>query len=175
MMKRIHLCLVLCALAVLVSGFGEAAGKPAVQWKTYAGAWFEILYPQDFKVKPSQKDRNNPAAYSSVFFTSPDGQVEFYVLSPKYGMEPVDVAWNRNQENKISSSKKNTRGIIFEKTTVNAKDGSYMRLIEDYTDTTGTNIHTRRVFAIKYRDQDMFDKVHKLYKEFKNSLMEKRD
>ena len=174
-MKRIHICLVLWVLVALTAGICEAAGKAAVQWKTYSGAWFEILYPEDFKVKPSQKDRNNPAAYSSVFFASPDGEVEFYVLSPKYGMEPIDAVWNRNLENKISSSKKNTRGIIFEKITVSAKDGSYIRLIEDYTDTTGTNIHTRRVFAIKYRDQDMFDRFQKLYREFKNSLMEKRD
>ncbi|EKD84345.1 MAG: hypothetical protein ACD_39C00095G0003 [uncultured bacterium] len=168
-MKKAIMVLALTLLAACVWADSTIVEK----WSVYKGAWFEILYPGNFWEKPSLKDRNNPAKYSSVFFVAPEGNVEFYVMAPKYGMEPVDIALSQEQEIVVAESKKNERGLIFKDTTICAKDGSYMRLIEDYTDTTGPNTYTRRTFSIKYKNQKVFNEYRAVYEMFKNSLMKR--
>ncbi|MFZ2959599.1 MAG: hypothetical protein WA705_22160 [Candidatus Ozemobacteraceae bacterium] len=175
MLKNIKICLVVLVLVAMTGSVFAASGKAAVQWKPFVGAWFEILYPADFVAKPSLVDQNNPAAFSSAFFTSRNGEVEFYVFSPKFNMAPKDSELNRDLENQVSSTEKNNRGIITKKMTISAKDGSYIRMIEDVTDTSGPNVHVRRVFGIKYKDQNVLDQNKKMFDSFKKSLVEKRD
>ena len=41
-----------CLIMILLTS-AESRGEE--KWLTYKGAWFEIKYPSDFKVKPAQK------------------------------------------------------------------------------------------------------------------------
>lgn len=168
-MKKYIMILVLAFLTVSV----WADDKPVSRWETYNGAWFQILYPDEFLVKPSLKDRNMPSAFSSVFFSARNGDIEFYVLAPKYGMEPTDIALDPQQENLVSENKTNNRGLIYKHTVISAKDGSYVRVIENHTDTSGPNSFTRRTFSVKYRNQGVFDEYRATYEMFKNSYMKR--
>jgi hypothetical protein len=172
-MKSGKVGIVLFILVILSLNACDAAGKPGENWKTYVGAWFEVKYPANFTVKPSLPDRNNPAAFSSAFFCSDDGQMEFYVLAPKFNMDPVDLDLIAGKELLIETKEKKGKGLITKLTTIGAKDVSYIRVIEDFYDTSGRNVHTRKVFGMKYRSPKQLNSCKKLFKKFKESLVEK--
>jgi hypothetical protein len=68
----------------MASGVALAAGKNGGVYKLYKGAWFDIMYPAGFTVRPSIKSSTSAEGYDSVFFASPDGKVEFYISSPQW-------------------------------------------------------------------------------------------
>ena len=55
------------------------------QTKTYETSWFSAAYPTSFFVKGSLPSTTDEEGFDSALFTSPDGEVEFYVFSPQWG------------------------------------------------------------------------------------------
>lgn len=160
--------LALFLLTMLVFG-SIPAGASQGKWLSYKGAYFEIKYPAGFRVRPSQRSDNNP---DSAFFTAPDGSVEFYVFSPIWNGEPRDIEINEATESYVSQDKQEKGGIKIRRMTIRAKDGSYLRSVED---TENTNTNNRTVFGIKYRDQTVYNKYRQTYLTFKKSIKQFAD
>ncbi len=139
------------------------------QWSTYHGAWFEIQYPGDFIVLPSIKSNGEKKLFDSVFFQSPDGAVEFYVYSPQWGGRPKDIEINKAKEFYVAREEKTNGGVTNRWFTIAAKDASYLR---SYINVCNTDLNTRRVFGIKYRDQQIYEKYKDRYIRFKSSLIQ---
>lgn len=140
-------------------------------WRGYKGAWFEVKYPATFQVHPSQRS-SSAGGYDSVFFTAPDGSVEFYVFSPQWNGEPNDVEINSRNEVLVSQSSEKKGSTTVRRVTVKARDNSYTRSFEDTAD-SATN--TRKVFGIKYRNQDAYSRNRQTYLTFKQSLRQFAD
>jgi hypothetical protein len=140
-------------------------------WRGYKGAWFEVKYPATFQVHPSQRS-SSAGGYDSVFFTAPDGSVEFYVFSPQWNGEPNDVEINSRNEVLVSQSSDKRGSTTVRRVTVKARDNSYTRSFEDTAD-SATN--TRKVFGIKYRNQDAYSRNRQSYLTFKQSLRQFAD
>jgi hypothetical protein len=163
-----------CLITILlISGECRGEGK----WLTYKGAWFEIKYPSDFKVKPAQKSSTSTKGYDSVYFISPDNNVAFYVFSPQWQGEAkdTDLEINPNREELIEQNitkEKDQMGNFktIRTLTVKAKDNSYMRAIRDETTDT-----TRLVFGIKYKSKEFYNKYYNAYLLFKKSLKQFAD
>jgi hypothetical protein len=139
------------------------------KWLSYKGAYFEIKYPAGFRVRPSQRSDENP---DSAFFTAPDGSVEFYVFSPIWNGDPRDIEINEAIESYVSQDMQEKGGIKIRRVTIRAKDGSYLRSVED---TENTNTNNRTVFGIKYRNQDAYNKYRQTYLTFKKSIKQFAD
>jgi hypothetical protein len=164
------LALLLLALLVGVSVLASAPGAAQSRWQTYKGAYFDIRYPADFRVKGSQ--RTDGERYDSAFFTAPDGSVEFYVFSPIWNGDPQDIEIDEGTESYVSRNTQNQGGIKIRRATIRARDGSYTRSFEDREN---TNTNNRTVFGIKYRDQTAYDKYRQTYLAFKKSIKQYAD
>jgi hypothetical protein len=160
--------LALFLLTLLVVGLIPASASQG-SWSSYKGAYFEIKYPAGFRVRPSQRSDENP---DSAFFTAPDGSVEFYVFSPIWNGEPRDIEINEATESYVSNAMQKKGGIKIRRMTIRAKDGSYLRSVED---TENTNTNNRTVFGIKYRDQAAYNKYRQTYLTFKKSIKQFAD
>ena len=140
---------------------------------TYKGAWFDIQYPVDFKVRPALKSSSSAFGYDSAFFISPDGMVEFYVFSPLWNGDPSeDIAINLAEEIYETQKQEEKNGKQVRWVTINAKNKAYSR---SYVDTEDTNFNTRLVFGIKYRHQKAYNKYKSAYLKFKKSLKQYAD
>lgn len=174
----------LCCMLLLATVSQKLEAQSASRWPVYSGAWFDIEYPPDFKVRPSlQTSAAIEGKYDSAFFISADKSVEFYVLSPQWNREPKDIALNPRQEVLVSHEIKKTQHgkdsdgeyvhrIVTQWFTVRAKDGSYWR---SWLDIEDVGIDTRKVFGIKYRDQKAYDRHKEAYLRFKSSLKQYAD
>jgi hypothetical protein len=141
-------------------------------WRTYRGAWFEINYPANFRVHPSQPSNSSTRDYDSVFFTAPDGSVEFYVFSPQWNGTPGDIEIDPQTELLVSRNVEQRSGKSIRRVTVRARDGSYLRSFEDAEDLT-TN--TRKVFGIRYANTASYNRYRAAYLTFKASLTQFAD
>jgi len=146
----------------------QAAGS----WRTYRGAWFEIKYPANFAVRPSLPSSTSTRGYDSVFFTAPDGSVEFYVFSPQWNGTPSDIEINPLSEVLVSQEITQNFGKTIRRATVRALDGSYSRSFEDTEEAT-TN--TRKVFGIRYANLASYNRYKSAYLTFKASLAQFSD
>lgn len=152
--------------------FGSPSADNALQgWRSYSGAWFEIKYPSNFTVRPSQRS-SSARGFDSAFFTAPDGTVEFYVFSPQWNGEPGDIALDSRSETSLSQTTQRNGSKIIRRATIKARNGSYTRSFEDMED-TATN--TRRVFGVKYASQAAYDRYRQTYLTFKQSLKQFAD
>lgn len=158
-------------LILLLSSSTSRIGNTSQAWQTYKGAWFEVKYPSDFHVRPSLRSSSGQS-YDSVFVSSPDGSVEFYVFSPQWNGEPADIEINRRSEVQVSQTTEKRAGRVVRRMTIRARDNSYTRSFEDTEDTT-TN--TRKVFGIKYRNQAAQRRYRQSYLTFKRSLTQFAD
>jgi hypothetical protein len=163
-----------CFITIL-SIISECRGEG--KWLTYKGAWFEIRYPAAFKVKPAQKSATSTKGYDSVYFSSPDNNVIFYVFSPQWQgkLRESDVEIDPNHEELIEQNvtqEKDQAGNFktVRTITAKAKDNSYARAIRDETTDT-----TRLIFGIKYRNKESYDKYYNNYLLFKKSLQQFAD
>ena len=161
-------CLGFACLLMMIFIGGEGRGEQ--KWLTYKGAWFEINYPSGFTVKPAQKSTTKQVGYDSVYFISPNNDVEFYVFSPQWNGEAKDIEINPNIERLIDQNTEKHKSKTIRWFTVKAKDNSYLRSIRD--DTTDS---TRLVFGIKYKNKAMYDKYNNDYISFKKSLRQFAD
>jgi hypothetical protein len=155
--------LVLLLLLAPIAHSQVNAGK----WRTFKGAYFEIKYPPGFKARQSLPSNSFEGQHDSAFFTAADGTVEFYVFSPLWNGKPDDVELNKQTEEIVSEKTEEKGGIKTRRVTIKAKDNSYLRSFED---TENTNTNNRRVFGIRYRNQDAYSKYRPQYLTFKNSL-----
>jgi hypothetical protein len=141
-------------------------------WPVFKGAWFEIKYPPNFRVKPSLKSTTAVNGYDSAFFLSPDQKVEFYVFSPQWSGEPTDIEMIPGQETLISEDFEREGHKKIRMVTVKDKGGTYLRSWIDIQDTMS---HTRLVFGYRYKDQSAYIKYKKEYLLFKSSLQQFAD
>jgi hypothetical protein len=155
----------LVGISLLLTPMAASQGK----WLTFKGAYFEIKYPAGFRVRPSQRSDENP---DSLFFTAPDGSVEFYVFSPIWNGEPKDIEINEATEIYVSQDAQTKGDIKIRRLTIRARDGSYLRSVED---TENTNTNNRTVFGIKYRDQTAYNRYRQTYLTFKKSIRQFAD
>ena len=162
------MCLGCACLIMIIFIGGEGRGEQ--KWRTYKGAWFEINYPSSFTVKPSQKSKTKQEGYDSVYFISPDNNVEFYVFSPQWNGEARDIEINPNIESLIDQNTDKSKSKAIRWFTAKAKDNSYLRAVSDETID-----NTRLVFGIKYKNKAIYDKYHNDYIVFKKSLRQFAD
>lgn len=174
-MKRKTSLLIAVAVFALAIGiqFTYGADKPSgKEWKKYEGAWFDVLYPADFKAEPSLKSTTNVNGHDSVFFVSPTNEVAFYVFSPQWSGEPSDIMLNKETEKQLSCDVSKKDGKSVSQCSIEANDGSYFRNYEDVQD---PETRTRRVFGIKFKDQKTLDQYKEMYKHFQDSLAQYAD
>lgn len=163
------IALFLLALFISASVLTDATTASQGKWLTFKGAYFDIKYPAGFRARASLRSDRNP---DSAFFTAPDQSVEFYVYSPIWNGEPTDIEINEATEEYVSQSTQTNAGIKIRRASIRAKDGSYLRAIED---TENTNTNNRTVFGIKYRNQAAYNKYRQTYLAFKKSLKQYAD
>lgn len=164
--------ILLFALALFTFPVTHAPVDQSGGWRTYRGAWFEVKYPANFSIRPSQRSSSSTSGYDSVFFTAPDGSVEFYVFSPQWNGQPSDIQINSQSETVVSQETVQRSGKIIRRMTIKARDGSYLR---SYEDTEDTITNTRKVFAIKYANTAAYNRYRQSYLIFKNSLTQFAD
>ena len=140
-------------------------------YKKYKGAWFDIEYPSTFKVGNSLKSATNVDGFDSATFTSPDGKVQFYVFSPQWSGEAIDILL-KPSEIQLESSSKIQNGLQIKRWTVKARNGSYFR---SYEATSETESNINKVFGIKYGSKEDLDMYKESYLHFKNSLQQYAD
>jgi hypothetical protein len=171
-MIRIFICLFCFSLFNFTISSNIYADEISKEVSNYKGAWFDIKYPSDFKVKPSIKSSNSTNGYDSVWFASKDGSVEFYVFSPQWNGNPVDIELKPNMEEYVARKEEKGNSKIIRFVTIRALDNTYFR---SYVDTENTALNTRLVFGIKYRSQKDYDKYKQYYLDFKKSLRQYAD
>ena len=152
-----------CLLASVA--IAEPLRSVPMGWSAYTGAWFRIQYPSAFTVRPSLPSGTAEGVYDSAFFIAPDGVVEFYVFSPQWNGEPVDIALRPATETVLDRQQETKGGKTVTWVSLRAKDGAYTRA---YVDTEEGS--TRWVFGIQYRNQAAYDRYRAAYVQFKQSL-----
>lgn len=150
-------------------GAGMDAGSqtsPISGYRVFEGAWFEITYPAAFTPVPSLVSRT-AEGYDSAEFVSPDERVAFYVFSPQWGGDPVDIAVDPERETLVSERRAEQEGRTIRWFTICATDGAYCR---SYQDTSAQEGSLRTVFGIRYQSED--DRLEHLgdYIRFRRSL-----
>ncbi len=159
---------------------------PVTSTKDYTGEWFKVSYPANFSAKKEGPDEAS--------FTSPQGDVHFYVYSPQWSGDPVSYL-NALPTEKVESDTStptitpftNQYGTTYDKKitryiTFVAKDGSYKRSLVSITagsvtspDSEDYASKTHMVFGIKYKDQVTYDTYLNQYLAFKKSLVQYAD
>ena len=147
---------------------GSAVSEPASQAESrvFRGAWFEVVYPADFTVRPSLAS-TTAEGYDSAEFVSPDGAVSFYVFAPQWGGEPTDIALDPKRERLVAEQTRQAKEGARRWFTIAAKDGSYQRSYQEMLSEHGS---VKTVVGIKYRDEEARQKHLAAYQRFKDSL-----
>jgi hypothetical protein len=154
-------------VAVFAFAFAPAVASAEDTWPTYRGAWFEIDYPPDFSVSPSLESPSMPGERDSAFFDAPDGNASFYVYSPQWGGDPVDIRLDADAETLASESESKKGDITVRWYTITAKDGSYSRSYQDRQDDLSG---VRTVIGFRFRDGQARERHRAEYERFKASL-----
>jgi hypothetical protein len=153
------------------SNLGGGQSTWEIEWSLFEGAWFSIEYPGDFVVKPSLA-ANEDDQYDSVFFSTKDDGVSFYVLSPQWRRAASDAVFKTAQESRVESSEQVDEGLMKNSTLILARDGSYERLIETFASPDQTVSWT---FQFIYRNKELKEQYAPLYDRFKASLQQFTD
>lgn len=144
---------------------------PAFAAQTYQGAWFTIAYPDGFAAIPGLASTTSDG-HDSARFREPSGRVEFYVYSPQAGGVASDIAANPATETEVATDEKRGAAGTVRWTTFAAKDGSYMRSVEETKSADGLQ---DKVFAITYRTPADLAAFRDAYLTFKESLQQYQD
>lgn len=142
----------------------------STQIKTFQGAWFKVKYPADFIAHGSMA-ANSSDEFDSATFTSPDNTVEFYIYSPQWNGEAIDISLKSN-ETQGSSKHDDSKTRHVEWWTIEAKDKSYTR---SYQKTTDKSSNTISIVGLKYKNQESYKKYKEQYLDFKASLIQFAD
>jgi hypothetical protein len=138
---------------------------------TFRGAWFRVWAPPSFAVVPSLKSTTAQEGFDSVFFRSPDRQVEFYVFSPQWSGEPTDIALATTEKQTAFETKASVAKVV-SWYSIEATDGSYIRT---YQDTRSKDGSVRSVVGLKYSSKAAYDRYRADYARFKGSLTQFAD
>lgn len=144
---------------------------PALAAQAYQGAWFTISYPDGFTAVPGLASATNDG-HDSARFREASGRVEFYVYSPQAGGVAADIAPDPAKETQVAVEEKRGAQATVRWMTFAAKDGSYMRSVEETKSADGLR---DRVFAITYRTQADLAAFRDAYRSFKESLQQYQD
>ncbi len=157
-----------------------AALPPLADWPTWTGTWFDVKYPPGFTARAGATNCIEVGRCDSAFFTSPDGKVDFYVMSPLWAEDAApDLALRSTERLVEERTQEDTsdaeRGPkITHWVTITARDGSYTRSWVDIKDENygGWVNHT---FGIKYKDAASYAGWRDAYLAFKGSLVQYAD
>lgn len=169
-MTRLWFACLFCIASLTASAQGAEPGPET----TFRGAYFEIRHPADFKARPvGPAPSGKPDAAT---FTSPDGAMEFYVFSPKWGGDAPGVALvpATEVETARQTGKGKSSGVdgVYTWITIMARDKSYTRSLQDFTAADGS-IHW--VIGMKYRGDAALQQHKTRYARFKASLKQFAD
>lgn len=157
---------------ILLSIFATTFIALSAQTKTFNGGFFEIKYPPAFSAKGSLISQTaGDGSFDSAVFTSPDGEVEFYVYSPQWSGEPTDIAL-KNNEKEVSRKVKKGEKQTLTFWTIADKKGNYTR---SYQETRNEIENTLWVIGIQYKNMKAYNKYKKQYLAFKASLVQYAD
>lgn len=157
-------------LLTILSGI-LAIGLSA-QTATFRGAWFEVDYPADFEARGSiLSETAGDGTFDSAIFTSPDGEVEFYIFSPLWGGEPDDIDLTEGEKLSASEENKSEKNIVTF-WTISGPRNSYLR---SYQKTRNPQENTTRIVGIKYKNRKAYNRYKKQYLAFKFSLRQMAD
>jgi hypothetical protein len=149
------------------------------EYEAYNGDYFSVQYPSNFIAQPleptDQIDDYEFIRTDEATFTSPDGEVEFFVYSPLWGGEPeFYLEFLDNEELTEEKESIETDEFGQEKTiqwmTFTDKDGNYSR---SYVSTKTES--TFLVFGIKSFNDAAYEKYKERYLKFKESLQQFAD
>lgn len=140
-------------------------------FKEYKGAWFKVSYPILFHVTPSIES-NIDNTYDSVFFSSPDNDISFYVCSPQWRIDCSDIKLQKNKETKIADENKGTDRKQLRFFTIKANDNSYLRSYQVIEESEGS---IQWIIGLKYKDTKTLIKYRSQYRYFKNSVQQFSD
>ena len=144
---------------------------PALAAQDYQGAWFTISYPDGFTAIAGLQS-TTADGHDSARFRDPSGRVEFYVYSPQAGGLGADIASDPAREDQIAVEERSGATGTVRWTTYAAKDGSYLRSVEETRSADGLQ---NKVFAITYRTQADLQAFRDAYKAFKELLKQYQD
>ncbi len=149
----------------------ESAAAPPAPAVVYEGAWFTITAPAGFAPRPSLPSET-AAGYDSVFFDAPDGRATFYVCSPQWGRQPIDVALDPAAETLLAERLTERGAETVERREIAALDGSYERLVEIvFSPATGA----QWAFGFRWSDAAAREEHREAYERFKASLEQYAD
>ncbi len=148
----------------------------------YVGQYFDIMYPKEFEAIPKSPVINKVVQTSEATFTSPDGEVEFFVFAPLWSGDPNNYLAIKNNEEMVSE-KTEESGLptvnydrrIVKWTTVKEKSGLYYRSFISIKEHGDPDSELHHVFGIKYKDNEAYEKYKNEYANFKNSLRQYAD
>ena len=148
--KVITICIFLLFTFVI-----NQSSQSQIKWKKYKGTWFDIKYPSDFKP--------NRVTDNSVFFTSKNGDVEFYVFSPMWSGHPEEIKLDKNLESVVETKndayeEDGIKGTyIFQK--IIAKDSSYSRDVILYYNENSTD-NCSKAYCMKWSSDNEQHNYH---------------
>ena len=145
--------------------------KTSAQTKTYETSWFSAEYPASFLAKGSLQSKTDEEGFDSAVFTSPDGEVEFYVFAPQWGGEPTDIVLKGYEKESAREEIKSNHKII-RSWSITAKDGSYTR---SYQETKHEFENGIKVVGVKYNNFATYKKYKSDYLAFKKSIRQFAD
>jgi hypothetical protein len=162
-------------ILIVLLGFSlEAKDKVKPGFLVYKGNFFDIQYPKNFRPSPSLKGlKADDPKPDSARFLSPDKSVEFFIYSPQWsGSDPytdIDSQKETLKEEKTETAKD---GTVHKWYTYSAKNGSYTRAFHE---SFHPEYNTKRIFGVKFKDQNSYKKHQKDYLHFKKSLIQYGD
>lgn len=164
--------------------------KPVAK-QLYKGYWFDIEYPETFTARPLEPINYHEGVRmiltDQAYFTSPDGEVEFYVYSPLWAGYPEyldmlsteelvsEEVVERDTTPPNAELKKKNR-VTFK--TYKEKKGLYFRSIALYENNIyeGEDLpETTHLFGVRYSSQESYSEYKQIYIDFKQSLNQYSD
>jgi len=157
--------------------------EASTEFATYNAEWFRIDYPKDFTPSPTFPIATDGdykyIETNEATFTSPDGNMEFFIYSPQWNGAPKDYLIKKENE-KIVDVKEESADYSLDSDdplaashhwmTFEDKDGKYIRSYHSIKSEL-----THHVFGIKYTHPTMYTRYRKAYVRFKESLQQFAD
>jgi hypothetical protein len=152
----------------------------------YRGSYFEIQYPSSFTPNPkspiTKYNGNIYVTTDEATFTSPNGDVEFFVFSPPWAGSPKTYLNIMSSEEVVSEKTEKVSkrpgqygDKVIHRVTIKSKNGNYRRSYLSIEEQVGTESNLHHVFGIKYKSQLSYEKYHGAYLAFKKSLKQFAD
>lgn len=161
----------------------DSATIELIEWDSkydvYQGQYFSIEYPSNFLAAPLKPiidaEKYKFVDTDEATFTSPDGEVEFFVYSPLWGGEPKSYLIQKENEELTSEKEDSNESEIgwtkhIKWVTYTDKEGKYSRSFVS-TKTESTDL----VFGIKSINDAAYEKYKDAYVRFKESLTQFMD